>query len=167
MYVYIYIYIYIISWPQPGTPPAGWGGCACDGLSAPGRSPKRELEHRIPRLDSPVNSRRFPEISVRQNNVGLGIRGKPFAPVDFYRKLEPVPRTQVLSHHRGPELQLFRRAGPHPQAHPRRAPGGRPLAGRGWDVSRGDGCGTISMSLVFSCFRYFRSISCHLYAFFV
>ena len=45
MYVYIYIYIH----------------------------PKRELEYRIPRLHSPENSQRFPEISgdVRKNSTSF------------------------------------------------------------------------------------------------
>ena len=45
---------------------------------------KTELEYRIPRLHSPVNS--------------VDFRCRLFAPVDFRRKPEPVPRTQVLSY---------------------------------------------------------------------
>ena len=66
---------------------------------------KRELEYGIPGLHFPVNSRcflRFSKIPVRtkQYNIPAAIRRNrflPFAPVDFRRRPEPVPRTQVLS----------------------------------------------------------------------
>ena len=56
------------------------------------------MEYSIPRLRSPINSRRFPEISVITNQVSCRFPWKnhfpPFAPVDFRRKPEPVPHTQ-------------------------------------------------------------------------
>ena len=52
-------------------------------------------------LHSPVNSRRLPEISLRAKQASCRYSWKtvflPFAPVDFRRKPEPVPRAQVLS----------------------------------------------------------------------
>ena len=55
-------------------------------------------------LDDPVNSRRFPEIfgdfcksGTIFMHVFVEICFLRFAPVDFRRKPEPVPRTQVLS----------------------------------------------------------------------
>ena len=52
---------------------------------------RRELEYGIPRLYSPASSRRFfrrlSEISVRQNKLSIGIRGKPFSPVSSRRFL--------------------------------------------------------------------------------
>ena len=66
---------------------------------------KRELEYRIPRLHSPVNTRRFPEIFgdfCKNETIFLYVlvenRLLPFAPVDFRRKPEPVPRAQALSY---------------------------------------------------------------------
>ena len=80
MYRYIYIYIYI-----------SYMCCALLSLSllltlgsGGSNQVKRELEYRIPRLHSPVNSWRLLEIfgdSVRTNNINLGIRGKPVSPV--------------------------------------------------------------------------------------
>ena len=58
--------------------------------SALGFPISKGLECRIPRLHSPVNSRRFPETFVEH-------RFLLFAPEDFRRKPEPVPRTRVLS----------------------------------------------------------------------
>ena len=63
-----------------------------------------KLEYRIPRLHSPVNSRRFPEISgdVCKNKTSFLLyvsaenRSLSLAPVDFRGKPEPVARTQVL-----------------------------------------------------------------------
>ena len=59
---------------------------------------KGELEHRIPRLHSPVNSRRFLDsFGDFRNNETVFLRVfvencfLPFAPVDLRRKPEPVP----------------------------------------------------------------------------
>ena len=64
--------------------------------------PKRELEYRIPRLHSPVNSRRSPETfeDFCKNKTSflyvlVENRFLPLAPVDFRRQPETVPRTQV------------------------------------------------------------------------
>ena len=71
-----------------------------------GRSFKRELEYRIPRLHFPVNSQRLLEswgnFCNKTSFLYLLVENRflPFAPVDFRRKPEPVPRTQVLSCHR-------------------------------------------------------------------
>ena len=67
----------------------------------------RGLEYGIPRLHSPVNSRRFLEIFgyfCKKKQASVSFRGKLFAPVDFRRKPEPLLRTQVFSQ------------GPHPRA---------------------------------------------------
>ena len=73
---------------------------AAPAVSAAAQSP----DYRIPRLHFPVNSRRFPEIfgDFCKNNtsflqVCVESRFLPFAPADFRRRPEPVPRTQVLS----------------------------------------------------------------------
>ena len=59
------------------------------------------MAYRIPRLHSPVNSWGFPVIfgdfwSFLE--VVVENRCLPFAPVDFRRKPEPVPRPRVLSY---------------------------------------------------------------------
>ena len=57
---------------------------------------KRESEYWIPRIHSKYNLGGFR----RPSEISVGIFGKPFlpfAPADFRREPEPIPRTQVLS----------------------------------------------------------------------
>ena len=83
----------------PGNPPAARARPSPGSMGPAqtnGGQTERELDYGIPRLYSPVNSRRF---RLEQNNIPVGIRGKPFspAPVDFRRKPESVLHTQELS----------------------------------------------------------------------
>ena len=80
-------------------------------LTRPTRSPPVRgnwstgfLDYILPQ--TPGGFRRF----LQQNRLPVGFRGKQFAPVDFRRKPEPVPRTQVLSYLGGDP-------GPRPDPH--------------------------------------------------
>ena len=59
---------------------------------------KRELEYRIPRLHYPVNFRRFPKRFEDLCRYSWKTVFSQFAPTDFRRKPEPVPRTRLCSY---------------------------------------------------------------------